>query len=132
MAGRGMSQTELDDLRRFTYMQSRIPKLDALAAFVPLGEETDAVLQEMLNRTGFSRWFPVPGGHRVLVPHEGGPYDSSRFSIERSGWDHETCKLCRAHIDPMTLCWVTERGPYIILCSRCHEVVLGKDDPERV
>ena len=118
-----MTEDEFTRFAGLRFAPSRIPKLDALATFVPTGEETDPVLEEAFRRSGYSRWFPVPGGHRVLVPFEGGEYDS-RFSIEPEGWDHETCKICRQHIDAMTLCWVTESGPYVILCERCHGEVV--------
>jgi hypothetical protein len=115
-----MTKDELAWLAPLRFEPSRIPKLDAIATFVPLGEEKDPVLQEAFSRSGYSRWFPVRGGHRVQFPFEGGEYDS-RFLIEPEGWDHETCKVCRTEIPSMTLCWVTESGPHVILCGLCHE-----------
>jgi hypothetical protein len=112
---------EFSWISQLRFAPSRIPKLDALATFVPLGQESEPVLTEVSMRTGFSRWFPVEGGHQVLYPFEGGTYDAARFSIKAEGWDHETCHVCRAHIPAMTLCWVSEDGPYIILCEQCHE-----------
>jgi hypothetical protein len=117
---------ELTWLRELRFAPSRIPKLDAIGTFVPTGTETDAVIAEAHSRTGFARWFPVDGGHKVIFPFEGGAYDSSRFQLEPEAWDHETCKVCRRHIPAMTLCWVTESGPYVILCDECH----GKLEPE--
>ena len=110
-------------------MQSRIPALDALSAFVPQGQENDPAVAEVSKRAGASRWHPVSGGHRVLFPYEGGAYDSQRFAVEPGAWDHEHCKICRARIAPMTLCWVTERGPYIILCESCYAEVAA--DPQK-
>jgi hypothetical protein len=107
-------------LSKLQFMPSRIPALDALATFVPTGEESDPVVTAATSRAGFSRWFPVSGGHRLLVPFEGGEYDSQRFTIEPKAWDHETCKICRTSIPAMTLCWVTTSGAYIILCEKCH------------
>jgi hypothetical protein len=115
-----MTEDDFAELSAYRFMPSRIPKLDALATFVALGEGSEPAIQAALQRTGFSRWFPVEGGHRLLIPYDGGEYDSSRFSIESEAWDHETCHTCRAHIDAMQLCWVTESGPYIILCEECH------------
>jgi hypothetical protein len=116
---------ELEELRRYTYVESRIPPLDALETFVPLGAEHDPAVEEVRRRTGFSRWFPVEGGHRVLILYEGGGYDTSRFSLVEGGWDHEHCRRCQQDIAPMTLCWVTEAGPFILLCTDCHRVVIG-------
>jgi hypothetical protein len=120
-----MTEDELAPLRQHRFAPSRIPKLDALATFVAAGHESDPVVVAATKRVGFSRWFTIDGGHRVLIPFEGGEYDCTRFSIESEVWDHETCKLCRMHIPSMALCWVTERGPYIILCEECHGEVIG-------
>jgi len=117
----------LEEFRRFTYIESRIPRLDALEVFVPAGAEKDPALNEVLNRTGFSRWFPVDGGHRVLVLYEGGDYDTNRFSLIQGGWDHEHCTRCNSSIEPMTLCWVTREGPYIVLCESCHLTVVSRE-----
>ena len=115
-----VTDEELDWLKGLSFVESRIPKLDALSTFVPIGGERDPVVQDAVQRTGFSRWFPVEGGHRLQVPFEGGGYDSSRFSVEHEAWDHETCKVCRDRVPAMTLCWVTKSGPYVILCEACH------------
>jgi hypothetical protein len=120
-----MGPEELAWLREHEFAPSRIPKLDALSILVPTSTEQDPLVVEMHKRVGFSRWFPVEGGHRVLFPFEGGEYDHSRFTIESQAWDHETCKSCRAHIPALTLCWATQAGPYIILCERCHKDIFG-------
>jgi len=78
-----MNEDELLDLQRFTYRKSRIPALDALATFVPAGQETDPVLQEAVGFSGFSRWFPVPGGHRLLVLYERGSYATTASHSRR-------------------------------------------------
>ena len=107
--------------REMSFMESRIPALDALSTFVPKGREDDPVVQDAISATGFSRWIPLDGGHKVLTPHEGQKFDEKRFKIEKGAWDHEHCKACCAHIEPMTLCWVTESGPYVLLCALCHD-----------
>lgn len=109
-------------LRQCKFAPSRIPALDALSAFVA-GDDEDAVVEEMANRIGYSRWYPADGGHEVLFLYEGGPFDASRFTIKKGGWDHEHCKACRANIASMTLCWVTESGPHVILCEACYREV---------
>ncbi len=102
-------------------MQSRIPALDALSAFVPTGHEEDTQLQKAVGARGSSRWFPVEGGHDVLFLYEGGEFDAGIFKIKKGAWDHEHCTACGGNIPPMTLCWVTESGPYVILCGDCYE-----------
>ena len=119
-----MSDDELDQLQHLKFNSSRIPALDALSAFVPI-ELEDEFAEIIRARTSFSRWYPEPGGYRVLIPYEGGPYDDDRFSIEKGAWDHEHCRVCHANIPPMTLCWVTESGKYIILCEDCHTKLVG-------
>lgn len=106
-------------------MRSRIPALDALSAFVPKGTEEDPIIKAATKRKGCSRWFPVEGGHKVLIPFDGQKYDPTRFAVEKKGWDHEHCEACGADIEPMTLCWVTEPGnPYVLLCSQCHDELM--------
>jgi hypothetical protein len=101
-------------------MESRIPARDALSTFVPAAPAPDPLVAEMENRAGGSRWFPVQGGHRVLIPFDGGSYDSSRFVIESGAWDHEHCDACGEHISAMVLCHVTEpEQPYFLLCDAC-------------
>ena len=102
-------------------MMSRIPALDALSAFVPDSTKPDPVITETENRVGRSRWYPVAGGHRVLVPYEGIEYDPTRFTLDSRAWDHEHCEACEENIPSMTLCYVTESGPYILLCAGCYK-----------
>ena len=63
----------------------------------------------------------MEGGSRVVVLYEDQvEYDTARWHIEQGAWNHEHCGLCQANIPPMTLCWVTESGPYVLLCEACH------------
>jgi hypothetical protein len=117
-----MTDEQLSELPKFLWMELRIAILDALAAFVPDGSKPDPVITEMSERIGCSRWFPVEGGQRVLMPYEGGEYDSSRFTLEPDAWDHEHCGACGERIPPMTLCHVTQpEHPSILLCTPCFE-----------
>lgn len=115
----------LEELRRLKFMRSRIPALDALEAFVPEGSAPDSEIEELQNRTGNSRWYPAEGGHRVLILYEGGPYNANRFTLAKGAWDHEHCSRCGATIKPMTLCWVTEAGPYVLLDEKCYRAAFG-------
>jgi len=116
-----MAIDELSEVAGLPFMQSRIPALDALVAFVPEGHHDPVV--ENVGLSGPSRWYPVEGGMRVVVLYEGGEFDAERFHIEKGAWDHEHCEHCGAHIPSMTLCWVTEDGPYILLCDECHSKI---------
>ena len=109
--------------RQLEFMASRIPATDALAVFIPTGVEPDAELKKVIGRTGFSRWYPVEGGQWMRTPYEGGEYDSLRFTLLKDGWDHEHCTRCSARIEPMTLCWVTRTGRFILLDEKCHAEV---------
>jgi hypothetical protein len=57
----------------------------------------------------------------VLILYEGGTYDTVTFRVEPEAWDHEDCDGCGSHIAPMTLCYVTVRGPYVALCENCYQ-----------
>lgn len=90
---------------------------------MPGGGEPDADMNTIMSRTGFSRWYPVEGGHRMRTLYEGGSFDSSRFTLVKGGWDHEDCTRCRATIEPMTLCGVTRAGDFVLLGEKCHDEV---------
>lgn len=120
-----MTEEELAQYRDREYHPSRFPALDAISTFVPAGQENDPVIKTALERKGYSRWFPTEGGHRLLILHEGEPFDASRLTLEKGAWDHEHCTACRTRIPPMTLCWVSVSGPYTILCEECHRQISG-------
>jgi hypothetical protein len=120
-SGRASDADPFVEYRRLEFMESRIPIQDALAVFVPDDPPIDAKVKAAISTHAVSRWFPKPGGHEVLVPYAGEPYDASIFRVVPRAWDHETCSHCRAHIPPMTLCWVTPSGWYVLLCAQCHD-----------
>jgi hypothetical protein len=108
------------EYRGLEFMESRILIQDALAVFVPDSPPISPNVKAAISQHGASRWFPQSGGHEVLVPYGGEAYDADIFRVVPGGWDHETCTHCRAHIPPMTLCWVTPSGWYVLLCQQCH------------
>ena len=107
------------------FRPSRFPPLDAIATFVPAGGEDDPAIRHALERKGQSRWTPVEGGHELIILNEGEPFDRSRFTLRKGVWDHEHCTSCRIQIPSMTLCWVSESGPYTILCEQRYAAVRG-------
>jgi hypothetical protein len=117
-----MTEQELLELPAYPWMPSRIPLRDALVTFVPDAPPPEPVIAQMQSRLGQSAWYPVQGGHRVLMPYDGGAYDAGRFTVEARAWDHEHCSVCQERIPAMTLCHVTKPGqPYVLLCAACHE-----------
>lgn len=67
---RAMTSEKLGELPKYLWMESRIPARDALSTFAYEAPEPDPVLAEMQDRGGGSRWFPIQGGHRVLIPFD--------------------------------------------------------------
>ena len=124
-----MTEDNLAPYRSLQFMQSRIPAPDALATFVPEGQDDDPGVRAAIEVKGCSRWFPIDGGHQVLIPYEGQDFDAKRFRIEKGGWDHEHCKACGGNIEPRTLCWVTVKDPYVILCSECYDGIRKNEEP---
>jgi hypothetical protein len=96
-----------------------ISALDALAVFVPYGQPIRPEVQKTLDRIGAGRWFSVAGGHELLMPFDGGQYDRGEFTVRRGGWDYETCSNCRSRVPAFTPCWMTEHGPFKLLCITC-------------
>jgi hypothetical protein len=107
------------ELRGLPFMPTRIPAVDALVAFVPEGQPIRAAVQATLDRIGSGRWFKVAGGHELLMPYEGGQYDRAELKIRPKAWDHEVCSGCQGRVPAMTPCWVTEHGPFKLLCTAC-------------
>ena len=83
---------ELSNYNQNEFMPSRIPKLDALETFIPAGKENEKSFKKTLSNP--SRWLPVNGGHKVLIPYDGEKFDSKIFSIAKEAWDHEHCMNC--------------------------------------
>lgn len=114
-----MSREEgLARFRGLPFIPSHVHVLDALVLFVPYGQPISATVQQVLDRTGPGRWFEVEGGHEFLVSYEGGPYDKS-FKLRPKAWDFEVCSSCGRRLPVTTPCWITEHGPYNVLCTAC-------------
>src|SRR5205809_738358 len=119
VTGSSMAEFDINQLASLEWMQSRIPALDALVGFVPDGPRDAEV--DAFSKSHRSRWYPLPGGFRVVIPMESNSvYDTTKWKIETGAWNHEHCNLCAETIPAMTLCWVTEYGPYVLLCDACH------------
>jgi len=119
-----MGEYGVDELAGFAWMESRIPAQPGLVAFVPDGARDPAV--GALAATHPSRWYPQEGGTRVVVLFDDDlEFDPTRWHVEQGAWDHEHCDMCEEHIPSMTLCWVTEVDPYVLLCDACHAKVVA-------
>jgi hypothetical protein len=102
-------------------MPCRIPLQDALVAMVPPAAGQREVKEEDFPPVYEKRYFPMEHGTgRWVIPHDGGPYDASVFSLEPNGWDHTTCDACNVRLWPQDLRYVTSSGPYIELCPGCY------------
>lgn len=115
-----MTDDEIRGLRDLAWIPSRIPKRKALVTFVPEEPPCPPALELAMRGTS-TRWYPVSGGHRVLILHERATFDSTLFTLEPEGWDHEDCDICGDQIPLMTLCHVTKYGRYFALCERCYQ-----------
>jgi hypothetical protein len=125
-----MTEDEIKRLPTMSWMQSRIPIRKALATFVADGSKCPSEVESEMRKHP-SRWYPVPGGHRVLILYEGGTFDAQIFQVEPKAWEHEDCDACGEQIPQMTLCYVTKRGYYIALCEACYQKhIIGKSKPD--
>jgi hypothetical protein len=120
-----MTIDELSQIPKREWMHSRIPKRAALVTFVADGPICPPAVESAMQGHP-ARWYPQPGGHRVLILYEGGNYDATTFRVEPEAWDHENCDGCDEQIPPMTLCNVTKRGRFIALCEACYRKYVGK------
>ena len=113
---------DLDEYRTLEFMPSRIPAQDALELFLPAGTGVDPEVQAVVDRAP-SRWYPADDGYTLRMLYQGGGYDATRFKVVPGGWDHEHCSRCRDGIEPMTLCWITKRDPWVLLDEKCYREV---------
>jgi hypothetical protein len=120
-----MTGDEISQIPKLEWMPSRIPKRAALVTFVADGPVCPAAVESAMHGHP-ARWYPQPGGHRVLILYEGGSYDATTFRVEPEAWDHEDCDVCDEQIPPMTLCNVTKRGRYTALCEACYRKYVEK------
>ena len=118
----GMTEEELHQLPLQTWMASRIPVRDALAAFIPTGKQ---LTEEVIPASYEQRWYPERDGIRLLIPYDGAAFDGNIFHLESGAWDHTTCVHCNKRIPAMALCYLTKYGPYIGLCSNCYKEHVG-------
>ena len=126
-----MSGDEFEHYRLLDFMESRIPVLDGLTAFVADGSAPSPEVATELARHSQSRWYPVPSGHKVMVPNEWGSYDAVHFTVESGAWDHDHCDRCSGRIPAMTLCWVTRSGQYVTLCAECKMEMDARGGPTK-
>jgi hypothetical protein len=127
-----VSEDAFAEYRLLDFMESRIPVLDGLTAFVPEGSTIPPELAPELARHSQSRWYPEPGGgHKVMVPREWESYDTEHFAIEPGAWDHDHCDRCRTRIPAMTLCWVTRTGAYVTFCVECKNEMDARCGPTK-
>lgn len=121
------------EYREYSYTEIRFPKLDALSIFIPTGQESDKTAQDMTDKIGYCRWYPVEGGYNVLFPFQDQSYDETRFKIEKDGWSHEHCKICNTSISAMTSCWATKKEPYVLVCETCYKKQINlKNKPPKI
>jgi hypothetical protein len=83
-----MEDDEITKLGSYEWMESRIPALDALVGFIPDKIPRNPSIQKTLDAVrGGSRWYPVEGGHRVVIrDFQELTYDSEFFKIEKGMW----------------------------------------------
>jgi hypothetical protein len=115
-----MEPEQFEQLLNYDWMESRIPARNALFAFVTKGGGCPPAVEEMMNRSGQSRWFPEDDGYRVMILFGGGEFDPAIFKLEKGGWNFEECDSCDAAVKAMELCHVTKKDPYILLCEGCY------------
>jgi len=114
-----MTEDELKELAILVWMPKRVPCRAALVTFVPDKNKCPEAIREVAEK-GPCRWFPEADGHRVVILYQGGPYDTSIFTLDESAWDHDHCDVCCVRIPPMTLFFVTEGARNAALCIECH------------
>jgi hypothetical protein len=107
------------EFRGLPLVPSQIRVVNALVAFIAKGQPIQPAVQETLDHAGSCRWLEVPGGHELIIPHEGGHYDKTKFTLRAKAWDHELCSGCGSRLSATTPCWVTQDGPFKVLCSTC-------------
>jgi hypothetical protein len=105
------------------------PGTDAASVVIPDGQKPSSEVKEVLDRSGFSRWYPVTGGHRVKVPWHFAKGRESLFEREKKGWDHEHCDYCNEHVNIGQRSWtIPAEGGVWLICQSCRARVPGGAD----
>lgn len=118
-----MNAPPLATFTRAMLEEYEFPGTDAAVVFIPEGKTPSSEVQEVLDRSGQQRWYPVPGGHKAKVPWHCSEGRESLFEREENGWDHEHCDFCNAHVNIGDQCWTAEsgRGGSWLFCRECYE-----------
>jgi len=61
----------------------------------------------------------VKNGFREEVPYVGQPFDSHKWKLVASKWDHEHCAVCQFSIEEGMTYWSTEDNRRL-LCDACY------------
>jgi hypothetical protein len=99
------------------------PGLDAATLFLPEHQPIAPEIQQILNRAGQSRFYPIPGGNTVKIASPRPENIRPPFKVEPKGWDHEHCDFCNATIDINQTCWSADfpTGGFAIFCKSCRD-----------
>ena len=120
---KGPSTEQLAQLRKFRrrkFNRARVLNTDALVAFLPSPGSIPAEVEERKELAAEMRLYPAQDGYWLKWPYDGSSFDPNLFHVESGGWDHEHCSSCNATIGVNKVCWITERGSFVILCDACH------------
>jgi hypothetical protein len=122
-----MNRPELEQFTKIMLEEYRFPGTDAAAVFVPTDQRPSPHVQEILDKAGPQRWYPMAGGSQVRIPWHFAKGCESLFERLPKGWDHEHCSFCDGHIDIGKLCWCTDAdGGIWVFCKSCYEKVADK------
>ena len=68
---------------------------------------------------------PNEAGLFASHPHDGRPFDTTRFRLIKGGWDHDHCYVCFAKILPGDVWWAAAPPDEVGLCLACHGELFG-------
>lgn len=63
---------------------------------------------------------PNEAGWYTSFRYRGGPFDSTKYSIEQEGWDHDHCLWCNTRITPGVFWWCALSPNEFGLCNACY------------
>ena len=111
---------QLRKLRKRKFTRTRVPSTDALVALLPNSGPVSSEIQMRKDSASDMRLYPVADGYEIKWPYDGSSFNHELFHVEAGGWDHEHCTVCNASISAKKVCWITQRGSFVILCGGCY------------
>ena len=78
-----------------------------------------------VTKSSLIKILPIEKGWVSEFPWDGEPYDSSKYTLQPDGWDHEHCFVCGLRVENGDSWWAASPPDQLGLCEECHLKLFG-------